>query len=176
MSQLLINDYCVVMSNTYQDVLNILDRQVDTLTQEAGEQMACRKGCASCCSNTFKITTIEANYLWQGFQQASEAIQEQITEQAFITHRTACPVLIDGACSLYQHRPLLCRAYGVMLKVDETVSTCHLNFNNIDGGNAPSVLELDPFYEVATDLSNASEKQTIAAHLLQRLAPLKQVK
>jgi len=156
----------------YQQVLDTMDRLAAQLTREAGSQIHCKKGCFQCCTQGFKIRPIEVHYLHLGFQQAHPDIQATIAQQVSAPIHNQCPVLIDGACSLYAHRPLLCRAYGTMLSVNKTVSTCTLNFNEPQG-TSPQVLILDPFYEVLDDLSHqlsssqnpiTSSTATIRAH------------
>jgi Fe-S-cluster containining protein len=43
----------------------------------------------------------------------------------------ACPALEDGACQIYEHRPLICRKYGIPLynpQKPDRVFACELNF------------------------------------------------
>jgi Fe-S-cluster containining protein len=45
--------------------------------------------------------------------------------------RLACPALEDGVCQIYEHRPLICRKYGMPLynpQKPEQVFACELNF------------------------------------------------
>ena len=45
--------------------------------------------------------------------------------------RLACPALEDGACQIYENRPLMCRKYGMPLynpQKPEQVFACELNF------------------------------------------------
>ncbi|MEZ5398064.1 MAG: hypothetical protein R2729_00260 [Bryobacteraceae bacterium] len=45
--------------------------------------------------------------------------------------RLACPALEDGACAIYEHRPLICRKFGIPLWNPDRpgrVYACELNF------------------------------------------------
>jgi Fe-S-cluster containining protein len=45
--------------------------------------------------------------------------------------RLACAALVDGRCAIYDHRPLICRKYGMPLvdpRQPGRVSACELNF------------------------------------------------
>lgn len=165
---------------TYLKITKILDEQVSTLVNEADSQINCKAGCSGCCSNRFKISSVEAGYLKTGFLTLPTNLQQQIKKQLQAPlnkaehsnkHYDKCPLLIEEQCSLYHYRPLLCRAYGVRLKVGETISACSLNFNNNETkNNAGRFLEMDPFYNLADELSLANEnkwqqKQTISEHL-----------
>jgi Fe-S-cluster containining protein len=47
------------------------------------------------------------------------------------SERVACPALVDGNCSIYRHRPTLCRRFGTaLMRPDESyrVFACQLNF------------------------------------------------
>jgi len=46
--------------------------------------------------------------------------------------RVACPALVDGSCSIYEHRPTLCRRFGAALMdpgETDRVFACQLNFS-----------------------------------------------
>lgn len=89
-------------------------------------EVACKKGCGYCCHTRVTVTVPEVFLLaravrghWEDpgdpFKARFEA-QEKITrglsvEQRFAT-RTACPILLDSACAMYEPRPLTCRAYA----------------------------------------------------------------
>src|SRR5690606_18588291 len=67
--------------------------------------------------------------------------------------QTYCPILVDGVCSLYEYRPALCRAFGPVVKLEETYGTCELNFQNIEAIESLKALDLPPFYALLNDLS-----------------------
>src|SRR5688572_8868351 len=99
----------------YRQACQTVDQQVAGLQEKFQSQMQCRRGCSSCCESvSFRIRAIEAQALWEGYQQASSDIQKAIRknlQNPKAGHEQDCPVLIDGACGLYADRPALCRAY-----------------------------------------------------------------
>ncbi|MBX2861638.1 MAG: YkgJ family cysteine cluster protein [Vampirovibrio sp.] len=160
----------------HQQTLTTLDKQSAELHEANADEINCKKGCSSCCIDGFKIRYIEAAWLLNGFAQLPPAIAQQIMQQVQAKPDAIgkCPLLIDDACSLYQHRPALCRAYGVLVKVNDQVSTCDLNFNDApDTDSLPDtypVLDLHAYYEVLDDLSDRlwqSSNQTPLAAALQ---------
>lgn len=120
-----------------------------------GEKIHCRKGCSDCCGQMFQITEIEAAYVSHGIKKLPEAHQSALKKRSqeylgkhkelLARHgvseawgslpppglRLPCPALDDGACSIYEHRPLICRKYGIPLynpKKPERIFACELNF------------------------------------------------
>lgn len=90
------------------------------------QELACKKGCGYCCHTLVTVTAPEIFLLaravrkrWDDstddFRGTFEA-QEQVTSGLSVTERfatrTACPILTDNACGMYEPRPLTCRAYG----------------------------------------------------------------
>jgi hypothetical protein len=107
----------------------------------------------------FQITEIEAAAVSMGLAQMPEATQRRLGERAaaYLEQRRTlvagigeqeawgqlpppgarlpCPALEDGACSLYEHRPLICRKYGIPLWNPDRpgrVYACSLNFRDGD--------------------------------------------
>ncbi len=83
----------------------------------AGADLACRAGCAHCCSFPVGVRLAEAALLAAEIAR-DPALRARVLADA-ATRATAswndlvgrpCPLLRDGACSCYGHRPLPCRA------------------------------------------------------------------
>ena len=89
---------------------------------------ACHRGCDACCRKaTVPFTEPELTAIsWY----ASEVLQgdlRQRVKQRLIEHETTleCPFLVDGACSIYPVRPLICRQFlikGMPCSVEEDVA------------------------------------------------------
>ena len=120
-----------------------------------GERIQCRSGCDACCSQLFQITEIEAAVVSEGLRSLESALRERIETRAraYLPERArlvaehgliegwgslppegtrlACPALEDGACQIYEHRPLICRKFGIPLWNPDRpgrVHACELNF------------------------------------------------
>ncbi len=120
-----------------------------------GAKITCHRGCTECCHHLFQITELEAAYISRAMKSLPEEkhlLMEQ-RAQKYIEDREkllsdrrvpdawgslpppglrlACPALLDGACQIYDHRPLICRKYGMPLynpQKPEQVFACELNF------------------------------------------------
>ena len=69
---------------------------------EKSPDIKCRKGCSFCCLNPVRsVTRDEVELL--------KAVDTGIRNQG-----AGCPFLIDNACSVYEHRPSICRTLFVV--------------------------------------------------------------
>jgi Fe-S-cluster containining protein len=120
-----------------------------------GGRIHCRPGCTDCCHHLFQISEIEAAEISRFVRQLPAPERSRLEDRArpyreardalmrshgFIDARgrlpsqetrLACPALHDGRCSLYGHRPLICRKYGMPLvdsREARRVFACELNF------------------------------------------------
>ncbi len=141
-----------------------LDRQYQQLADLYRDNMQCKPGCFGCCSDGFTIRESEWQMLNSHLQTldapARQQMQTQLDSVAYQqTHR--CPLLINGQCSVYAGRPLVCRGFGVMVETPSGVSTCPLNFNGLaqpdKAATTLAVLPLSPFYDVLNDLSSPAQ-------------------
>lgn len=85
------------------------------------QKIACAKGCAYCCYTLVAVTAPEAFRLANAVRAglaaglSSDAVRERgkpligVAASDRIGRKLACPLLVDGACSVYRHRPLVCR-------------------------------------------------------------------
>lgn len=85
------------------------------------QNIACTKGCAYCCHTFVAVTPPEAFRLADAVRaglaagMTPDAVRDRgrplmgITPDKRIGGKLPCPLLIDGACSVYRHRPLVCR-------------------------------------------------------------------
>ncbi len=68
----------------------------------AMDRVQCRRGCAFCCYVDVVVTPLEAIRVAGRARPGDGAAAAQ--------HRLPCPLLANGACTVYERRPLACRA------------------------------------------------------------------
>ena len=85
------------------------------------QKIACTKGCAYCCHTFVAITPPEAFRLADAVRggraagMTADVVRSRgaalvgVRPADRIGRKLACPLLVDGACSVYRHRPLACR-------------------------------------------------------------------
>ena len=145
--------------HAYEEVQALVKREFDRNLEVFGERIQCRRGCCSCCYQLFEITPVEAAYLARWLKSLPEEEQADLRARAKRYReararllekwggnrnlvqiegklpgeglRLACPALgYDGACRVYEARPLVCRKYGMPIYNPEhpdRLGACELN-------------------------------------------------
>ena len=116
--------------------------------------LQCRPGCSECCHQTFRVSELEGEMLARGLAATDPAKRAAIVARALAyqaDQRLPCPVLDgEGCCGLYEHRPRICRKYGVPLWHPDRpheLRTCRLNFTE----GAPPDLDVDALVEAQAE-------------------------
>lgn len=136
--------------------LKLIDDGVEPVMQRYRDHVQCRAGCSQCCHQSFRISEIEAAYLKEGLRQVDVTTRQDILERARAYRpgeQQPCPILSEqGHCRLYEHRPRICRKYGIPLwhpNRPYEVRTCELNFRGV--GDIDTELIVDPQAKWAED-------------------------
>lgn len=120
----------------------------ENLSRAAGRiahvPIACGRGCAFCCMNTWiEVTAPEAYFTVKNFPpERLGAIRQAVvhayglTEGKTLAERVRmpvpCPLLADGACSVYPVRPVACR-----VAVSANADVCRRSFLEHSGESIP---------------------------------------
>ncbi|NNG02197.1 MAG: hypothetical protein HKM93_22660 [Desulfobacteraceae bacterium] len=102
----------------------IFDDMSEGFTRIADHYGFTCRGCAdNCCRTRFHHHTLaEYLYLKQGVESMPEGDRTELSERAAMAgRRTAdkapirvmCPLNVDGRCTLYNFRPMICRLHGL---------------------------------------------------------------
>jgi len=134
----------------YTHALKQLDSSVLGLQQEQQRYLQCKRGCSSCCTDAFRIRYIEAKILLAQLTPETRQNLQKTSEQ----REGQCVFLVDQACSVYDYRPILCRAYGLILKASDSIGTCPLNYTELESTKGINILDMQPFYELLDELSS----------------------
>lgn len=97
---------------------------IDALYARANERhpgaLACRAGCADCCVGGLQIGTAEALAIEQWLEGASRETRARVAALAERPDASWCVLLDDeAACSIYPARPLVCRSFGLPMRVPD---------------------------------------------------------
>ena len=141
---------------SYREILDNADAHFHEVARKQPQHLQCN-GCSLCCYGLFEIGSADIAVLAEGLSQLHPARRKRIirraveivassqhpnlretarTEKDRFFHRTAstrCPNLNDeGRCLVYEHRPLICRTFGVPLREGDQYlgDVCDLNFTN----------------------------------------------
>ncbi len=102
---------------------------------------ACRSGCSNCCHQRVMLSQTEADLIGQNIGRPAVQLRRdyKMIDVTEYNQTTPCTFLVDGACSIYEFRPVMCRHF-VNLDIDNLLCS----FENWDLGksNDPDYLEV----------------------------------
>lgn len=175
--------WLTVMHKLYKDynkVVSMVEQEFDRNIRLYGEQMQCGRGCSACCSQVFRITLMDAVVISDAMKRMTPEVRTRIQQRARVyleerarmiearahgNHvdderevptaglRLPCPALEDGACQIYDARPVVCRKWGIPLfdpQHPDSLQACELNF---PPGTAIEDNELDELIDRQTEIS-----------------------
>jgi Fe-S-cluster containining protein len=149
---------CVARQSDDQTYTRILDRAdafFHSVAEAQPQNLQCGRGCSLCCYGLFEIGSGDVPLIAEGLSKLNPMRRKMIIrraqeivessqhpdlrecadeEKAAFFDRTAsipCPNLNEhGECLIYEHRPLVCRTFGLPLRdADNYIGDiCELNF------------------------------------------------
>ena len=130
-----------------------VDRHFGEAVDRSPAQFACRAGCDRCCHQRFSVFEVEAAPIREALaalELADPDLRQRIREHGQDGGSARCALLVDGRCSVYDQRPLICRSHGLPIAVPDPdrpdgpllVDHCPLNFAEASPPR-PSILVLD---------------------------------
>lgn len=181
----------------YDSLVAKADKIFQDMQKDYGQCIKCDIQCSDCCNAIFGLFPIESAYINYHFNNLDEknkaeiltraeksdkdllAMQTKFQEfsgdpkkitEAISKERIRCPLLNDEQkCSLYQHRPITCRVYGIPTIINGKIHACYKA--GFEKGQAYPAFDLDgiyrELYRLSTDLlEQAGEEDLDKASLL----------
>jgi Fe-S-cluster containining protein len=145
------------MKENYRGILVRADAHFDSVMRAQPQNLQCGRGCSLCCHGLFEIGSGDVPVIAEGLERlhpmrrgkiirrALEIVEASAhpnlrecspeEKEAFFdrTQSTPCPNLDEhGACMMYEHRPLVCRTFGLPLREGRKYigDICELNFTS----------------------------------------------
>jgi Fe-S-cluster containining protein len=149
--------HITMTDDRYRDILERADRHFSDVFREQRASMQCGIGCSLCCHGLFEIGAADIPVLAEGLEALHPSRRRRIIrraaeiltaseppnlrecspeeKEAFFerTDSVPCPNLDDyGRCMVYDHRPLVCRTFGLPIRDGERYigDVCELNFED----------------------------------------------
>ncbi len=99
----------------YEEFLKEFDLRLNSYFEQFGDNICCRKGCSECCEKgDYPLSDIELQYLMHGYAELDLDTKRTVQKNISVMQRGgACPFLINKECSVYKHRPIICRVHGL---------------------------------------------------------------
>ena len=131
----------------YQDLVSRIDDQCKIINEDWQDQIVCSKGCDECCRH-ISVFPVEAISMALAMKKLSSRQTAQFQTQAEIaSDDSPCPLLENGACMIYQARPVICRTHGLPilseLEDQQVVDYCPKNFTSVDSLPGNAFLSID---------------------------------
>jgi len=147
---------------TYTRILDRADDFFRSVAESQPQNLQCGRGCSLCCYGLFEIGSGDVPLIAEGLAKLHPSRRKMVIrrsqeilesskhpdlrecspaeKEAFFerTASTPCPNLNEkGECLMYEHRPLVCRTFGLPLRnADEYIGdVCELNFTDAPQGD-----------------------------------------
>lgn len=130
-----------------------VDAHFDAAVARSPHAFRCAEGCDVCCHVRIGVFAVEAAPIRDALARLARedpALRTRVRLQADDpAHAHRCALLVDGKCTVYEQRPLICRSHGLPVLVPDPrepaalqLDHCPLNFTNEPPPRA-SMLRLD---------------------------------
>lgn len=143
------------MADDYKSILERADQRFMQVMEAQPHNLQCGAGCSLCCYGLFEIGSGDVPVVAEGLAGLHPARRKKIIRRALEivessahpnlrecspeeketffdrTQSTGCPNLDEtGRCMIYEHRPLVCRTFGLPLREGRKYvgDICDLNF------------------------------------------------
>ncbi len=128
----------------YRELLKKIDEKGAELSALHGSSLRCGLGCHSCCKPDLTIFPVEAEHIQSFLAEnpaKAKAAAENEVSKPFGGQR--CSFLdAQGACIIYEARPVVCRTHGFPLEIKEDSrkyrDACPLNFEEQSLADLPA--------------------------------------
>lgn len=112
----------LVSNRSVRSKLRGLYQLVDEFAAYAKGRVPCKKGCSHCCYIAAPISVTEAQMIAEAtgieakpLKPGRLVLDEYKNIKGFSWgYHNPCTFLKDGACSIYEHRPLVCRTHFIL--------------------------------------------------------------
>ena len=147
-----------LVMNEYRELVTEIDQDVERVRKEYGRvpcPSTCFQCCLN--TSTIPISEVEARDLKTALDALPQPIREHIRQRAEATIKVLeanghtrekmtensgmdaidvvkgksfgeCPMLIGGVCSVYEHRPVICRVWGYPINNGNELACCKKTF------------------------------------------------
>lgn len=102
----------------FEKFLTSVNNDIEKIFDNQKEYIHCQNGCSLCCEKgDYPISEIEYEYMMIAYNELKRETKELIKQNVKEIKNTdsyKCPFLINNSCSIYTHRPFVCRTFGVL--------------------------------------------------------------
>jgi Fe-S-cluster containining protein len=115
----------------YRNLVEEIEQHTDILETMHSKFMKCKNGCDLCCID-FSIFPIEYHFILNEIEKTDTKLESEGKSKGNV-----CSFLKNHSCTIYKHRPIMCRTHGLPLiyandEGEFELSACELNFTKFD--------------------------------------------
>ena len=163
------------MRQEYVGILTAVDAEFERNRKLHGDRIRCGQGCTDCCHHRFQITATEAAHIGEGLIELQPHVRDLLRSNAMAyledtADRVRCPALDqDGKCSIYAHRPLICRRFGMPIynpDKPDRILACELNFKSGEEIRDPDLIRIQTDIHERWGQLKDSARLTVAEAIL----------
>ena len=126
--------------DNYRQLLQRVSAKFAEIVSLRPSQYVCQKGCFSCCKSGLTVTHIEKQHIKSWLSEKSDTVSLLYKLRDARPHgNSSCELLTnEGACAIYDVRPIICRSHGVPVKTPsvepnkQTLDVCPLNLRTLN--------------------------------------------
>jgi len=85
---------------------------VDEFSAHRAPYVACKQGCSACCRMNVQISNLEASRIAAATGRRARTLTRSVQHDLGKFAGEACPFLEGDSCSIYEHRPFVCRNHA----------------------------------------------------------------
>lgn len=124
----------------YNDLIAKVEIFAHSIHEKFPAGINCSKGCSECCSLE-EVLPIEAYAILAPIMQ--DKIDKNHLPEIADYEEGKCVFLKNDGCSIYDARPISCRAMGYPSKTGDHVGNCRLNFKDKPDFDEENILDMD---------------------------------
>lgn len=109
------------MITRYREYLNFLDKKLHKMFEAQKPFIKCKKGCAYCCrEGEYPVSELEYINMMFYYNELDDNIKDRVNEHIATLLKKQrkrmyeCPFLVDGECTIYPARAIICRTFGLI--------------------------------------------------------------
>lgn len=138
----LITDNICRGNSGFRSKRSTLFKVADSMHHALQPYTTCHKGCSYCCSSRTLIYRFEALTLAKVTGRKMVEIpyrsQAEVIETGCASQPQICPFVVDDCCSVYEHRPMICRLHH---SFNDDPRDCEVT---LSGSSRSAVVMYDP--------------------------------
>lgn len=132
------------MITRYREYLKFLDARLAKMFEAQKPFIKCQKGCAYCCrEGEYPVSELEYVNMMFYYNDLDDNLKDRVNENITSLLKKSrekmyeCPFLVDGVCSIYPARAVICRTFGLISYDDKgkkRIPFCvnlGLNYSNV---------------------------------------------